>query len=131
MTTKIDGGSQISGKVALTNGGTNADLSASGSATAVLAQDAAHVITARALIAADIPSLDASKITTGQLALPRGGTAVDLSASGSATAFLAQDAAHLISARSIIGTDLPNPSASTLGGIESYAAISNQWINAI
>jgi hypothetical protein len=26
---------------------------------------------------------------------------------------------------------LPNPSASTLGGIESYTAVSNQWINAI
>lgn len=26
---------------------------------------------------------------------------------------------------------LPNPTSSTLGGIESYAAVSNQWINAI
>lgn len=26
---------------------------------------------------------------------------------------------------------LPNPTASTLGGIESYTAVSNQWINAI
>jgi hypothetical protein len=31
----------------------------------------------------------------------------------------------------IHSADLPNPSASTLGGVESYAAVSNQWINAI
>ncbi len=33
--------------------------------------------------------------------------------------------------RSLVGADLPNPSATTLGGIESYAAVTNQWINAI
>ena len=47
-----------SSKLPLANGGTNADLSVSGSATAVLAQDASHVITARALIGADIPAID-------------------------------------------------------------------------
>lgn len=36
----------------------------------------------RAAVAADIPNLDASKITTGQLALARGGTHADLSATG-------------------------------------------------
>lgn len=33
--------------------------------------------------------------------------------------------------RALIGADLPNPAASTLGGIESYASVSHQWINAI
>lgn len=33
--------------------------------------------------------------------------------------------------RLLVGADLPNPSSSTLGGVESYAAVSNQWINAI
>lgn len=33
--------------------------------------------------------------------------------------------------RALVGADLPNPSATTLGGIESYVAVSNQWINAI
>jgi hypothetical protein len=33
--------------------------------------------------------------------------------------------------RALVGADLPNPSASTLGGIESIAATSHQWINAI
>lgn len=102
---------QLAGKAGLAQGGTNVDLSASGSATAVLAQDAAHVISARSLVAADIPNLDASKITTGQLALARGGTAVDLSASGGATKILAQDAAHLISARDLVAADIPSLSA--------------------
>ena len=90
MTTKIDAGSQVSGKLPLANGGTNVDLSASGSATAVLAQDGSHVISARVLIAADIPNLDASKITTGALALARGGTHADLSATGGTSQFLKQ-----------------------------------------
>lgn len=33
--------------------------------------------------------------------------------------------------RAIVGADLPNPSASTLGGVESYASVSHQWINQI
>jgi hypothetical protein len=33
--------------------------------------------------------------------------------------------------RVIAGADLPNPSASTLGGVQSYAAVTNQWINAV
>lgn len=33
--------------------------------------------------------------------------------------------------RSLVGADLPNPSSTTLGGIESKAAVSHQWINSI
>lgn len=33
--------------------------------------------------------------------------------------------------RSLVGADLPNPSATTLGGIRSYTAVASQWINAI
>lgn len=33
--------------------------------------------------------------------------------------------------RSLVGADLPNPSSSTLGGIQSAAAQSNKWINSI
>lgn len=32
---------------------------------------------------------------------------------------------------SVAAAQLPNPSATTLGGIESYGAVSHQWINAI
>lgn len=108
--------------VPLAHGGTNADLSASGGTTAILAQDASHVITARNLVAADIPNLDASKITTGALALARGGTNADLSASGSATAFLAQAANHVVSARSIATTDLPTVPGHIWLGDPDYSA---------
>lgn len=33
--------------------------------------------------------------------------------------------------RSLVGADLPNPSATTLGGIESAAAVTHEWINSI
>lgn len=33
--------------------------------------------------------------------------------------------------RALVGTDLPNPSSTTLGGIQSYASVSHQWINTI
>lgn len=33
--------------------------------------------------------------------------------------------------RALVGDDLPNPGASSKGGVQSYAAVSNQWINAI
>ena len=99
--------------VPLSQGGTNVDLSATGGATKVLAQDASHVVSARDLIAADIPSLDAAKITTGQIALARGGTGVDLSATGSSTAFLAEDASHVVSARSVTDADLSTSDITT------------------
>lgn len=63
--------------------------------------------TAYTLSAADIPNLAASKITTGQMALARGGTGADLSASGASTHFLAQAADHSVSARAIAKTDMP------------------------
>lgn len=82
---------QLSGKAGLAQGGTNVDLSASGSATAFLAQDASHVVSARSIVAADVPNLPASIITSGQLALARGGTNADLSATGAASNFLRQN----------------------------------------
>ena len=33
--------------------------------------------------------------------------------------------------RSLVGADLPNPSSSTLGGIQSLAAVTSKWINTI
>lgn len=33
--------------------------------------------------------------------------------------------------RALVGADLPNPSATTLGGIQSVAAVAHQWINSI
>lgn len=50
-------------KIGLLYGGTNVDLSSSGSSTAFLAQDASHVISARSIIAGDVPTLNQN--TTG------------------------------------------------------------------
>ena len=33
--------------------------------------------------------------------------------------------------RNLVGADLPNPSSSTLGGVQSAAAVSHQWMNSI
>lgn len=33
--------------------------------------------------------------------------------------------------RALVGADLPNPSSSSLGGVQSKAAVSHQWINSI
>jgi hypothetical protein len=85
--------------------------------------------------------IDASKVTTGLLALARGGTHTDLSATGGAHKFLSQatvgsditvvqpaftDISGVASA-----AQLPNPTATTLGGIESLAAVTSKWINTI
>lgn len=52
-----------------------------------------------------IPNLPASKITSGTIGLAQGGTNADLSGSGSATAVLAQDGSHVVSARSLVAAD--------------------------
>ncbi len=68
-------------------------VTAAGTLTASLATQAANLVfagpaaggaatpTFRSLVAADIPNLDAGKITTGQLAAARGGTGLDTSGS--------------------------------------------------
>jgi hypothetical protein len=53
----------------------------------------------------------ASQITSGLLAMTRGGTGVDLSAGGGTTMVLAQDASHVISARNLVAGDIPSLSA--------------------
>ncbi len=69
-----------SGQIALAQGGTGVDLSAAGGATFVLAQDVSHVISARALVSADVPNNAANTSGTaanlsGTPALPNGTTA--------------------------------------------------------
>lgn len=71
-------------------------------------------VSPRLLVAADIPSLPASKINSGQVGLAAGGTNADLSTSGSATSILAQAADHTISARNLISADIPNLDASKI-----------------
>jgi hypothetical protein len=137
----LDASKITTGQIALARGGTAVDLSASGGTGFVLKQNSSHVISAAALVAADIPSLAASIITSGTLALAQGGTNANLSATGGASQVLKQvssgaaitvgQLAFADISGSVAATQLPNPSATTLGGIESIAAVSHQWINSI
>jgi hypothetical protein len=72
------------------------------------ASGAADGPTFRALVADDIPSLGASKITTELLALARGGTNADLSGTGAATYFLRQASAGAnVTVGPLVTADLP------------------------
>jgi hypothetical protein len=63
--------------------------------------------------------------------------------SGTLTGSLANETANTVFAgpttgaaaaptfRALVGADLPNPSASTLGGVQSKASVGSQWLNAI
>ena len=65
--------------------------------------------TFRPLVAADIPNIDASSITTGKLALARGGTNADLSATGGTSQVLKQTSAGAaITVAQLAASDLSN-----------------------
>jgi hypothetical protein len=85
-------------------------VSATSPTTGQVLQIVGGVWTPHTLVAADIPSLDISKITTGILSLSQGGTGQDLSSTGGTTKILAQNASHVISARNLVVADLPLPS---------------------
>jgi hypothetical protein len=139
------------GILGLARGGLNADLSATGGPSQVLKQTAGGAaITVGQLAFTDIsgtastsqiPNLSALKITSGQLALAQGGTGADLSATGGASQVLKQTSVGgaitvgQVAFSDISGTvaaaQLPNPTASTLGGIEAIGAVAHQWIDSI
>lgn len=68
--------------------------------------------------------------SSGGSATPGGTTGqIQYNASGALGGFTASGGATINTTTGLV--TLGNPSASTLGGIESYAAVSNQWINTI
>ncbi len=93
------------------------------------------------------PSGDISITDTGVTAysgivpLAKGGANTDLSGTGGASNFLRQNSvganitvvqpAFTDISGSVAATQLPNPTASTLGGIESLASVAHKWINQI
>jgi hypothetical protein len=79
-----------------------------------------------ALLAADIPSLDASKITTGQMALARGGTHADLSATGGTSQVLKQTSTGAdITVARLACSDLSNGTSSCSTDTTNAANISS------
>lgn len=100
------------------------DAIAAITATGVLQRTGANTWAAAALVAADIPSLAASKITTGQIALARGGTNADLSATGGANQVVRQDSsggAFTVSA--LAAADIPNIAESQVTSLTSDLAL--------
>jgi hypothetical protein len=78
----------------------------------------AGAVTARALVEADIPSLPASKITTGQLLLARGGTGADLSATGGANQIVRQNSAGgVLTVSALAAADVPVATTAAVGGV--------------
>jgi hypothetical protein len=94
-----------SGTLALARGGAAADLSATGPGFLKQAS-AGAAVTVAALAAGDIPNLDTSKLTTGLLALARGGTGASLAAAG--PGFLKQaSSGAVVSVAALVAGDLP------------------------
>lgn len=60
-----------------------------------------------------------------------GGTSQVVKQTSAGGAFTVGQLAFTDISSSVAASQLPNPSASTLGGIQSYAAVSNQWIRSI
>jgi hypothetical protein len=105
------------GTVGLPQGGTNADNSsqAINLVFATPASGGAGAMSIRALVAADIPSLDAAKVTTGQLALARGGTAVDGSSQLQNRVLASPDGSTgALSIRALVAADIPSLAASKI-----------------
>jgi len=105
-----------SGTLAVARGGTGADLSATGGANQIVRQNSSGgAFTVSVLAAADIPSLDASKITTGSLAVARGGSGADLSATGGANQIVRQSSVGGAFTVSVLAAaDIPNLDTSKL-----------------
>jgi len=73
----------------------------------------------------------AGTLTNHAVVIGQGTTAVATIAASTTTTQALFATATDPAFRAIAGADLPNPSASTLGGIRSFAAVSHQWINSI
>ncbi|MDB4952091.1 MAG: hypothetical protein JWM27_4740 [Gemmatimonadetes bacterium] len=107
----------VTGTLPLAVGGTGADGSAL-AAGRVLASPAVGSGAAayRALAAADIPSLDAAAIASGQLTTARGGTGADGSSQAAGKVFAAPAASTgAATFRALADTDVPSLPASRIG----------------
>lgn len=76
-------------------------------------------VTLRAIVAADLPNLPASIITSGQLALARGGTGSDLSGTGGTGEYVKQTTSGGdLSVGAIGAADLPLATTSAFGAVK-------------
>ena len=107
----LSAGDIVSGTLALARGGTQTDLSATGGAGQFLKQSSTGAaVTVGAIASTDLPTHThaATDVTSGKLALARGGTLADLSATGGAGQFLKQSSTGAaVTVGAIASTDLP------------------------
>lgn len=107
-----------SGVLATARGGTGVDNSTGGTANTVFARPngAAGAASFRTLVAADIPNLSASKITSDTLAKARGGTGEDNSTGGTANTVFARPngSTGAASFRALEAADIPSLNTSKL-----------------
>ena len=107
----LSAGDIVSGTLALARGGTQTDLSTTGGAGQFLKQSSSGAaVTVGAIASADLPSHThaAADVTSGTLALARGGTQTDLSTTGGAGQFLKQSSSGAaVTVGAIASTDLP------------------------
>jgi hypothetical protein len=96
--------------IAVSVGGLGANLAATGGAYQVLKQTSTGgAVTVAGLVAADIPSLPASIITSGQVGLAEGGTGADLSGTGGAHEVLKQTSSGgAITVAALVAADIPS-----------------------
>jgi hypothetical protein len=81
--------------------------------------------TFRALVAGDIPSLNASKINAGQLALAQGGTHADLSATGGSGFVLKQTSAGAdVTVAALVAGDIPSLTAAKISDFDTQVRTS-------
>lgn len=109
--------------VPLAHGGTNADLSASGSATAILAQNGSHVVSARNLVSADIPTTLSSLAEIDIDTIKLDHSAKDIVLSRSAAASLSIVGSPSVKG-SYSGTQLSTPATPT---ITPTSGLSSTW----
>lgn len=123
-----------SGQLALARGGTASDLSATGGTSQVLKQTSvggaitvaqlAFTDISGAASVAQIPNLPASIITSGQLALARGGTASDLSATGGTSFVLRQSSiGAVITVSQLNYTDITGTTPTPPSGAVLWSAL--------
>jgi len=136
-TSAVNSGSSGSAGQVLQSGGASADPtystptypSASGSAGKILRSDGTNNLYSSSTYPDTVSLGDILYGSASNVLTPLSGNTT------TTKKFLTQTGNGSVSAapawNTIAGSDLPNPSASTLGGIQSYASVSHQWINTI
>jgi hypothetical protein len=111
---QIDAAGVTSGTLPVARGGTGAATASANLIFAGPGSGAAAAPSFRALVAADIPNLDTSKLTTGTLAVARGGTGAATASANLVFAGPGSGAAAAPSFRSLVAADIPNLDTSKL-----------------